>query len=172
VEVRFRIEHASDMSIRLVFAFHTEFKIVSSDTWRSLEFFTPPTPPPPGGASRSMWRSGRRAPRVRPAEPGDRGETFRRSVCGYSSLLGIIRNYAFFFRSFVRFGLPAVTVSVAALADDWIFFCLLASIYFCSFSGKPLFFAALLLALVNDFAANGVLIENPYFFLYSFCPIP
>jgi hypothetical protein len=24
---------------------HTKFKKVSSDTWRSLEFFTPPTPP-------------------------------------------------------------------------------------------------------------------------------
>src|SRR5208337_2515766 len=68
-------------------------KKVSSDIWRSLEFYAPPTPPPPGGASRSMWRCGggpahavacrrqRRAlglarPRVRLAEPGDRGGNF------------------------------------------------------------------------------------------------
>jgi hypothetical protein len=40
--------------------------------------------------------------------------------------------------------------------------------YFCSFSGKPLFLAALLLALLRDFAAKGVRIAKPYFFLYSF----
>src|SRR5208337_1310546 len=39
-------------------------------------------------------------------------------------------------------------------------------------SGNPLFFAALLRALVKDFAASDVLIENPYFFLYSFRLIP
>src|SRR5208283_3711217 len=44
--------------------------------------------------------------------------------------------------------------------------------YFCSFSGSPLFLAALLLALVNDFAARAVLIVKPYFFLYSFWLIP
>ena|GEM_PF-966223 len=79
------------------------------------------------------------------------------------------RNYAVFFRSFVRFTLPAVAVLVAALgAATFAFACLLASIAFFRFSGNPLFFAALLLALVNDFAAKGVRIVKPYFFLYSF----
>src|SRR5208283_190144 len=31
-------------------------KKVSSDIWRSLEFYAPPTPPPPGGASRSRGK--------------------------------------------------------------------------------------------------------------------
>ena len=82
------------------------------------------------------------------------------------------RNHAFFFRSLVRLGLLAVTVSVSALVDFAAFFCLLASIACFSFSGNPLFLAALLLALVNDFADNGVPIENQYFFLYSFWLMP
>src|SRR5208283_1806189 len=79
---------------------------------------------------------------------------------------------AFFFRSLVRFGFSAVTAFAAADLDAWAFFCLLASIACFSFSGNPLFLAALLLALVNDFAANGILIENPYFSLYSFWFMP
>ena len=76
------------------------------------------------------------------------------------------RNYAtFFFRSLVFFGLLAVFVPAAALVDVLAFSCLLASMYFCSLSGNPLFFAALLRALVKDFAARGVRIVKPYFFL-------
>src|SRR5208337_1009552 len=44
--------------------------------------------------------------------------------------------------------------------------------YSCSFSGSPLFLAALLRALVSDLAERGVLIVNPYFLLYSFWLIP
>src|SRR5208283_3815581 len=44
--------------------------------------------------------------------------------------------------------------------------------YSCSFSGNPLFFAALLLALVKAFADKEVRIVNPYFFLYSFRLMP
>src|SRR5208337_4575135 len=44
--------------------------------------------------------------------------------------------------------------------------------YFCSFSGNPLFFIALLLALVNVFADKEVPIVKPYFFLYSFRLMP
>jgi hypothetical protein len=65
---------------------------------------------------------------------------------------------AFFFRSLVRFGLVAVTVSVADLVDALALLCLLASMYFCSFSGSPLSLAALLPALVNVFADNDILI--------------
>src|SRR5208283_5033743 len=50
--------------------------------------------------------------------------------------------------------------------------CLLASIAFTRFAGNPLFFAALLRALVNAFAAKGVRIGKPYFFLYSFELMP
>ena len=75
---------------------------------------------------------------------------------------------AFFFRSLVRFGLLAVTVSAADSLDAWAFSCLLVSMNFFRFSGNPLFFAALLRALVNDFAERGVRIVKPYFFLYSF----
>jgi hypothetical protein len=64
--------------------------------------------------------------------------------------------------------LLAVTFSVTAdLAATFAFDCLLASITFFRFSGNPLFLAALLLALVNDFADSAVRIENPHFFLYS-----
>jgi hypothetical protein len=82
------------------------------------------------------------------------------------------RNYAFFFRSLVGFVLPAVTFSVTAGFDVFAFACLLASIACFNFSGNPLLFTALLLALVNDFAANGVRNVNPYFFLYSFWLMP
>jgi hypothetical protein len=77
---------------------------------------------------------------------------------------------AFFFLSLVRLGLVAapVAVLVAAFVDAAAFFCRRASMNTFSFSGNPLFFAALLRALVNDFAANGVLMEKPYFFRYSF----
>jgi hypothetical protein len=67
---------------------------------------------------------------------------------------------------------PVSAAETLDLAATVVLLCLLASIYFCSFSGRPLFLAALILALVNDFADNGVLIENPYFFLYSFWLIP
>lgn len=80
----------------------------------------------------------------------------------------------FFFRIFARLGLLAVTFSVAAFVDapTLAFACLLASIAFLRFSGNPLFFAALILALVNDFADRGVFIVKPYFFLYSFGLMP
>ena len=78
----------------------------------------------------------------------------------------------FFLRSIVRFGLPAAPVSAGVSTAPSVLAFLLASINRASFSGNPLFFAALLLALVNDFAARGVRIVKPYFFLYSFCPMP
>ena len=58
---------------------------------------------------------------------------------------------AIFFLSLVLFGLLAVTVSVlvAAFVDAATFFCRRASINTFSFSGNPLFFAALLRALVR-----------------------
>ena len=77
-----------------------------------------------------------------------------------------------FLRGLVRFGLAAVTGSVAAGFDAPAFVCLLASMYFCRFSGNPRFLAALCLALVKDLAASGVRIVKPYFFLYAFALMP
>ena len=70
--------------------------------------------------------------------------------------------------------LPAATTGAADSAGVFAtaFACLLASIAFLRFSGSPLFLAALLRALVNDFAERGVLIANPYFPLYSFGLMP
>ena len=65
-------------------------------------------------------------------------------------------NYAVFFRILVRFGLPAVTFSVAAGLDSAAFFCLLASIVCFSFSDSPLLLAALLPAFPNALAAKSV----------------
>src|SRR5208283_5000430 len=73
----------------------------------------------------------------------------------------------------IGFCLLAVTVSVTALGSAALAFaCLLASIAFFRFSGSPLFLAALLRALVNDFAERGVRMVKPYFFLYSFGLMP
>jgi ATP-dependent DNA helicase RecG len=90
-------------------------------------------------------------------------------VLDYSTVLGLKR-------LLIRLALEILGVSetgsVAAGLTSSVFACLLASMYFFKFSGTPLFFAALLLARVKDFAAKGVLIVNPYFFLYSLAVVP
>jgi hypothetical protein len=53
--------------------------------------------------------------------------------------------------------LHLITLSPMKLA----FCCLLAPIAFLKFSGNPLFFAALFLALISDFAGRGVFIVKP-----------
>ena len=67
---------------------------------------------------------------------------------------------------------PVSAAETLDLAATVVLLCLLASIAFTRFAGNPLFFAALLRALVNDFAAKGVRIGKPYFFLYSLGVMP
>ena len=79
----------------------------------------------------------------------------------------------FFLRSIVRFGIGCAAFSASVLAAPSALPLPSRLNQHCfSFSGNPLFFAALLLALVNDFADNGVRIVKPYFFLYSFWSMP
>jgi len=75
---------------------------------------------------------------------------------------------AFFFRILVCFGLLATNVSVATGLDASTFACLLASINFCNFSGNPLLFAVLLLALVSDFCRQWGPHCEPVFFSVLF----